>query len=74
MGTQLIHTEAQTLAPTFHFLKISYLVIFGYAGSSLLLGLFSSYGEWASHRGGFSCCGVQALGRGGFSSCGMWAL
>ena len=48
MGTQLIHIEAQTLAPTFSFLKIIYLVIFGGAGSPLLLGLCSSCGERAS--------------------------
>lgn len=45
MGTQLIHIEAQTLAPTFSFLKIIYLVIFRRgAGSPLLLELCSSSG------------------------------
>ena len=48
-----------------------YLSHFGYAGSSLLRGLFSSCGEWgllpgcgaqSSHCGGFSCCGAQAQG------------
>ena len=51
--------------------KTSFLsfFIFGYTGSSLLCGLFSSYGKRgllsscgarASHYGGFSCCGAQA--------------
>jgi len=57
------------------------LFIFGYAGPSLLLRLFSSWGEqgllWsfgvqASHCGGFSY-GAQALGPEGFSSFGRWA-
>ena len=47
-----------------------YLFTFGYAGSSLLGGLFSRCGgqgllsscnAQASHCGGFSCCGAQAL-------------
>ena len=57
------------------------LFSFGYAGSLLLCGLFSSCGKWgrlsscgawASYCGGFSCCIAQALGHTGFSSCGMW--
>ena len=63
------------------FLKIllcMYLFIFGYTGSLMLLGLFSSCGEWgllsscsvrASHCGGFSCCEAEALGCMGFRSC-----
>ena len=47
----------------FLFKNFIYLFI-GSAGSLLLLRLFSSWGEWASHLGGFSCCGVQALGAG----------
>ena len=56
------------------FKKKSY---FGFAGSSLLLGLFSSCSTqgllsvcsvWASHCGGFSCCRAQALGHVGFSA------
>ena len=52
----------------FFFLKI-YLFIYGYAGSSLLLRLFSRYNEEglfchcgapASHCGGFSCCRAGA--------------
>ena len=31
---------------------------------------YSSYGPWASHRGGFSCCGARALACVGLSSCG----
>ena len=61
MGTQLIHREAQTLAPTFSFLKIIYLVIFGGAGSPLLLGLCSSCGEWASLAEELRLQGVGAL-------------
>ena len=61
MGTQLIHIEAQTLAPTFSFLKIIYLVIFGGAGSPLLLGLCSSCGEWASLAEELRLQGVGAL-------------
>ena len=46
-----------------HFLKIILTIFFpfGCAGSSLLLGLFSSCGAQASHCGGFSCR-AQALG------------
>ena len=64
-----------------NFLKIYFtaLFIFGCAGSSLLLkafsscskrGLLFSWGEQASHCGGFSCCRAQALGCTGFGSCG----
>ena len=58
------------------FLKI-YSVSFWGLGSSLLLVLFSSWGErrlfsscgaWASHGGGFPCCGAKALGYMSFSS------
>ena len=61
---------------------IMYLFIFGYTGSSMLLGLFSSCGEWrilsscgvrASHCGGFSCCEAEPLGCRGFRSCSLWA-
>ena len=41
--------------------------------------LFSCWGLWASHRGGFSCCRTQALGvqasvvaARGLRSCGSW--
>ena len=56
-------------------------IYFWLCGSSLLLGLFSSCGEWGplsscgtrgSHCGGLSCCGTLALGHMGFSSCGTW--
>ena len=56
------------------FLTFIYVLIFGCAGSSLLLGLFSSCREWgllssccvqASHCSGLSCCGAQALERAG---------
>ena len=87
MGTQLIHIEAQTLASTFSFLKMIYLAIFGYAGSSLLLGFFSSCGERASLAAelrpqgvgalvalarGLSNCGSPALEH-RLNSCGVWA-
>ena len=58
------------------FKKRIILFIFGCAGSSLLLGVFSCCDEQgllsscsagASHCGGFSCCRVQALGHMGFS-------
>ena len=61
----------------FYYLKKFYLLIFGYAGSSLLRKLFSSCGEWgllsscgvwASHCGGFSCA-AQALRCPGLSCC-----
>ena len=42
---------------------------FGCAGSSLLQGLLSGCGAWASHCGDFSCCRARALGCGGFNSC-----
>ena len=53
------------------------------AGSSLLLGFFSSFGEQgplsscsvgASHCSGCSCFRAQALGSLGCSICGSWAL
>ena len=52
----------------------------GWAGSSLLLGHFSSCGGLAtlqvavpaSHCGGFSRCGAQALGGVGLSGRGSW--
>ena len=47
---------------------------FGSAGSSILGGLFSACGAWASRCGGFSCCQAQALGPVGFSSCSSQAL
>ena len=71
--------------PVVIFFKIymyTYIVIFGCAGSLLLLGLFSRYekrgllsscGVRASHCSGFSCCRAQALGHAGFHSCSPWA-
>ena len=59
-----------------------YLFVFGCARSSLLHGLFSSFGQqgllssWsvqASYRADFSC-GIRALGGAGFSNCGSQAL
>ena len=44
--------------------------ILGYAGSSLLHGLFSSCTKW----GLFSCCRAWALKHMGLSSYGSWAL
>ena len=67
---------------TYPLFKTNFIFIYGCAGSSLLLGLFSSWGEWellpgcgarASHCCGFSC-GAQALGSLGFSSCSSQAL
>ena len=64
------------------FLYIIYLFIFGYAGSLLLHGLFSSCskpelhsrcGVQASHCRGFSC-GVWTLGHTSISSCNSQAL
>ena len=70
------------------FFKILFIFIFGCAGSSMLLLLFSSFGEWrlifavvcGLLCSGCSCHGAWALGsRGsaaaawGLSSCGMWA-
>ena len=58
-------------------------IYFGYAGSSLLLKLFSSCSQrrplsscstQPPHCGGFSCWRAQALGCSGFSSCSSWAL
>ena len=43
--------------------SVNYLFIFGRAGCSLLLGRFSSAGEW----GLLSGCGVRAFHCGGFS-------
>ena len=62
-------------------LKKKKLFIFGYAGSSLLQGLFSSCGAWAPHCSGFSYCRAQALGctssiivAHGLNRCGYRAL
>ena len=66
---------------SFLFLKFLFIYLFDCAGSSLLLGLFSSCGEWgllpscvawASHFSDFSCCGAWALGLPGFCSCSAW--
>ena len=43
-------------------LVVHCLFIFGCAGSSLLRGLLSSYGSWASHHRVFSCGRMLALG------------
>jgi len=78
------HTEMiiKTASMSFLLLVFVYLLRFGWAGSLLLWGLFSSCGEWglpsscgprASHCSSFSCWG-QALGCGGFSSCSSQAL
>ena len=54
-----------------------------YAGSSLLLGLFSSWGKqallsscsaWGSHCNGFSCCNAWVLGQASFSNSSTWVL
>ena len=78
--------------PTFFFFLICslflifiYLFSFGYAGSSLLCVLFSSWGVGfslvAASRGysllqyaGFSCCRARAPWPTGFTSCRVWAL
>ena len=56
-------------------------VFFGWAGFSLLCGLFSSCGVRVSPCGGFSCCRAQTLGHmgsvivaHGLSGCSSWAL
>ena len=64
------------------FLLIILLVyLFGFAGSSFLRGLFSTYSEWgllssfsvwASHCSSFSCCGSPALWH-RLNSCATWA-
>ena len=62
---------------SFWFLKKNdfiYLCTFGCAGSSLLLRLSPSCGEWTSCRSGFSCCVAWALAGAGFSGCGSRAL
>ena len=65
-----------------YFYNCIYIFSFGCAGSSLLHGLLSGFGEWgllsscsdwASHWGSFSC-GAQPLGRVGFNSCSSKAL
>ena len=61
-------------------LKILFIFIFGFAGSSLLCGLFFSC-EWGllgcstqdAHHSGFSWCTTQVLEHIGFSSCSIWA-
>ena len=49
------------------FLYIIYLFVFGYAGSLLLPGLFSSCSKPGLH----SCCGARASHCSGLS-CGVW--
>ena len=76
------HLLLQKIFLLFKNIIFIYLLIFSYAGSSLLCRLFSSCREQgplssrsvgASHCGGFSCCGAQALGLAGFSSCSSQA-
>ena len=62
---------------SFWFLKKNdfiYSFTFGCAGSSLLLRLFPSCGEWTSHLSGFSCCVAWAVAGAGFSGCVSRAL
>ena len=49
--------------------KIFYLFVFGCATSSLVCGLFSSYGMWASHCDGFFCWGDTGSMRLGLLAC-----
>jgi len=56
----------------FFFLQF-YLYIFECAWSSLLCGLLSRCGAWASYCSGFSCCRAEALGCTGFSTCSSGA-
>ena len=65
----------------FYIDKVIYLFIYGYAGSSLLLGLFSSCGARVSHCGGFPCCRASLEGGQAslvvvcaLSSFGSWVL
>ena len=44
------------------FLLFLYLALFGFYGSSLLYGHFTSCGEWASHCCGFPCARAQTQG------------
>ena len=62
---------------------MNYLFTFGCAGSSLLLGLFSSRSEGkllyscrarTFRCSGFFYCRAWTCGQAGFSSCGSWAL
>ena len=73
----------QEMVKLLAFIYLLILFIFGYAGSSLQWGLFSSGGKrellsscgaWASHCGGFSSYKAQGLGHMGFSTCGSRAL
>ena len=73
-----------------NFFEVFLKIIFGYAGSSLLCGLFCFCDQWgplsscsgrAFHCGGVSCGGAQALGAWatgvaphGLSRCGSWIL
>ena len=62
-------TTLNTILAVFLFI----VACLGCAGSSLLHGVFSSFGLQASHCSGFSC-GARALGCVGFRSCSSWAL
>ena len=73
--------ESDVISSAFCFLILSYLFLFGCAGSSLMLfsscskqGLLSSCGVQASHCGGFSCCRAWTPGHQRFSSCGSLPL
>ena len=65
-------SEKWGLTKVFYFFFFSlqfYLYIFECAWSSLLCGLLSRCGDWASYCSGFSCCRAGALGCTGFSTC-----
>ena len=67
------------LAFFYTYLYFYSLIYFGFAGSLLLWGFFSSCGKWellsrASYCSSFSCCGTQAPGRVCFSSYGSQVL
>ena len=81
MTTQTKQDRCMIFISTCPFMQLFYL-LFGCAGSLLLNGLLSRFGErglfsvgsvWASHHGGFPCCRAQALDHTGFSSCDTWA-
>ena len=78
----LYYTYTKLDRRSFH-LHFFFFSLFGCAGSSLLLwlfsgcverGLLSSCGVWAAHWGGFPYCKAQTLAFTGFRSCGCRGL
>ena len=65
--------QTPSCSPLFLKIILNLVYLLAVLGSSLLHGLFSSCGTWASCCSGFPCCWAGALGHVDFSSCSVRA-